>query len=64
MRKLPLTIMYIAAAFCALSAMPTQCPFVDANTGLPCLGVPMPDGVTVAGARYRCSYGHVWIEAN
>jgi hypothetical protein len=64
MRKVQLIMLIIATAFCALSAYPTQCPFVDANTGLPCIGVPMPDGVTVAGTRYRCSYGHVWIEAN
>ncbi len=47
-----------------LMAYPTRCPFVDMDTGLPCLGVPMPAGMSVAGSIYECSYGHRWVERN
>jgi len=47
----------------ALATMPTKCPFVDSNTGLECLGFPMPDGVCVAGSKRRCNLnsGHRWV---
>jgi len=45
------------------SYMPSQCPFVNTTTGLRCLGIPLPNGVTVAGYKYRCSNGHHWVES-
>ena len=41
--------------------MPSQCPFVGVNTGLRCMGIPMPNGYAVAGAKYKCSNGHQWV---
>jgi hypothetical protein len=47
----------------ALAAMPTKCPFVNADTGLDCIGIPIPDGISVAGSKWKCSLngGHRWI---
>ena len=41
---------------------PSECPFVDSSTGLPCLGIPMPNGSSVAGNKWRCSKGHSWVQ--
>lgn len=41
--------------------MPSQCPFVGVNTGLRCMGIPMPNGYAVAGEKYKCSNGHQWV---
>jgi len=49
---------------CHLFQSPSKCPFVDSSNGLECLGVPMPDGVSVAGSKWRCTNGHTWIEKN
>jgi len=46
----------------AFAAAPTKCPFVNSGNGLPCLGVPIPSGSTVAGQSWRCSRGHKWIQ--
>ena len=46
----------------ALASSPTNCPFVNPKTGIECLGVPVPDGYSPAGAKWRCTYGHKWIE--
>ncbi len=45
----------------AFASSPTSCPFVNPNTGLDCIGVPMPDGYSVAGEKWRCNKGHKWI---
>ena len=45
----------------ALASSPTSCPFVNPNTGIDCLGVPVPDGYSAAGAKWKCTYGHKWI---
>lgn len=63
MRKLIGIITLSAALVLPGLAWPTHCPFVDTNTGLPCLGIPSPAEVTVAGTVYECSYGHRWLEA-
>lgn len=44
--------------------MPSQCPFVNVNTGFRCLGIPMPNGISIAGDKYRCTNGHTWIVSN
>jgi hypothetical protein len=49
---------------CGIFQSPSKCPFVDSSNGLECLGVPMPDGVSVAGQKWRCTNGHTWIERN
>jgi len=41
--------------------MPSKCPFVGVNTGLRCMGIPMPNGYAVAGEKYKCSNGHQWV---
>ena len=45
------------------AASPTRCPFVDTKSGLKCLGVPIPDGVSVAGPLWKCSSNsnHKWV---
>lgn len=52
----------IIGGIAALAGTPTKCPFVNTNTGLPCLRIPMPDGYSVAGAKWKCTYGHRWVE--
>lgn len=44
--------------------MPSQCPFVNPNTGFRCMGFPMSNGYSVAGEKYRCSNGHTWLVSN
>ena len=44
--------------------MPTQCPFVNENTGFRCMGFPMPNGLSIAGEKYRCSNGHTSLVTN
>lgn len=44
--------------------MPSQCPFVNANTGFRCLGFVSPNGFSMAGDKYKCSQGHQWIVSN
>jgi len=44
--------------------MPSQCPYVNTNTGFRCLGIPMPNGFSVAGDKYRCTNGHTWVVSN
>lgn len=44
--------------------MPSQCPFVNTNSGFRCLGIPMPNGYYVGGQKYRCSNGHTWLVSN
>jgi hypothetical protein len=41
--------------------MPSQCPFVNTNSGFRCLGIPIPNGYYVGGEKYRCSNGHTWV---
>ena len=41
--------------------MPSQCPFVNTNSGFRCLGIPIPNGYYVGGQKYRCSNGHTWV---
>ena len=41
--------------------MPSQCPFVNTTTGFRCLGIPIPNGISIAGDMYRCSNGHAWV---
>jgi hypothetical protein len=41
--------------------MPSQCPFVNTTTGFRCLGIPLPNGISIAGDKYRCSNGHTWV---
>jgi hypothetical protein len=64
-RKQVMIIVAIAIAIvggiAVIASSPTKCPFVNPNTGLECLGVPMPDGVCVAGSKWKCLYGHTWI---
>lgn len=45
---------------------PTRCPYVNPNTGLECLGIPVPNGVSVAGDKWRCTANpnHTWIVRN
>ena len=40
----------------------SSCPFVNSRTGFECMGIPMYDGICVAGQKYKCSNGHRWIE--
>ncbi len=64
-RKQVMIIVAIAIAIVSgISAIASSmnCPFVDPNTGLECLGVPMPNGVCVAGIKWKCTNGHTWIE--
>ena len=42
----------------------SSCPFVDSRSGLECLGIPLFDGYSPAGQKYKCSRGHRWIERN
>ena len=42
----------------------SSCPFVDARSGIECLGVRLYDGYSPAGQKYKCSRGHRWIERN
>ena len=44
--------------------MPSQCPFVNTNTGFRCMGIPLPNGISIAGDKYRCSNGHTWVVSN
>ena len=62
MKKLFGLFIVLAVMTAGLYAYASRCPFVDQNTGLECLGVPMPTGVCVAGSKYRCTQGHTWIE--
>lgn len=45
----------------AMAYMPSQCPFVNVNTGFRCMGLPMSDGLSLAGNKYKCSNGHQWV---
>jgi len=63
MKKLILGLT-VAAGLYSAAAMTTQCPFVDARTGLQCAGFAYPSTITAGGTLYRCSNGHRWIEAN
>jgi len=65
MKRQLIALIVLIGTIAAMSmAYPTKCPFVDIETGLPCLGVPMPVSYTAAGAIYECSNGHRWVEAN
>ena len=44
--------------------MPSNCPYVNANTGFRCLGFVSPNGFSMAGDKYKCSQGHQWIVSN
>ncbi|NDE02974.1 MAG: hypothetical protein EBZ91_14840 [Gammaproteobacteria bacterium] len=41
--------------------MPSQCPFVNTTTGFRCMGIPLPNGISIAGDKYRCTNGHTWV---
>jgi hypothetical protein len=41
--------------------LPSQCPYVNVNTGFRCMGLPMYDGYSIAGEKYKCSNGHHWV---
>jgi hypothetical protein len=41
--------------------MPSQCPFVNTTNGFRCLGIPIPNGISIAGDKYRCTNGHTWV---
>jgi hypothetical protein len=43
--------------------MPSQCPFVNTNTGFRCMGLPMFNGYSLAGEKYKCTNGHQWVVA-
>ena len=48
--KLLLAALVVITATLYASA-PISCPFVNTQTGLQCVGVPIPDGVSVAGDK-------------
>jgi hypothetical protein len=60
--KLLLAALVVITATLYASA-PISCPFVNTQTGLQCVGVPIPDGVSVAGDKYKCSSNsaHKWV---
>jgi hypothetical protein len=39
----------------------SQCPFVNPNTGLKCIGIVLPGTPKVGGTEYKCSNGHTWL---
>jgi|OM-RGC.v1.035762352 hypothetical protein len=63
MKKYILIIGSLLTATLLWAASPTQCPFVDTKSGLKCIGVPIPDGVSVAGSLWKCSANgqHKWV---
>ena len=57
------TLSVAVAGITALAALQTRCPFVNPNTGFQCMGIPLPDGLSVAGSKWKCSINasHRWI---
>jgi len=60
-RTVVVTLIAMAGFSYVYAQAPKKCPFVNPNTGLNCLGVPVPDGYVVAGAKWKCTQGHTWI---
>jgi hypothetical protein len=66
MNKQIIMLVALIGTIAAMSmAYPTRCPFVDGESGLPCMGVVMPSTpIPGRGQAYECSNGHRWIETN